>query len=138
MAAPHVYTIADIGTGNACWLIELARELQSQHQGDGVALYGYDISSRMFPNKEDLSVNVELGFMDGFVGLPEEVKKTVKVGGFNVVHLRTICTIIESVERLQRLLGNMVGMLSMLFNFSLESPSSPEKYLAEKRRFVEG
>lgn len=115
MAAPHVYTIADIGTGNACWLIELARELQSQHQGDGVALYGYDISSRMFPNKEDLSVNVELGFMDVFVGLPEEVKKSVKGGGFNVVHLRAFCTIIESVDRLQRLLGNMVGMLSMFF-----------------------
>lgn len=134
-----MYTIADIGTGNACWLIELVRELQSQHQGDGVALYGYDISSRMFPNKEDLSVNVELGFMDVFVGLPEEVKKTVKGGGFNVVHLRMIFTIIESVELLQRLLGNMVGMLSMFFYFSLKSPSSsPEKYLAEKRRFGEG
>lgn len=109
MAAPHVYTIADIGTGNACWLAELARKSGS------VALYGYEISSRMFPNKENLPVNVELGLMDGFVGLPEEVKKAVEGGGFNVVHLRTICIVIRSVERLQRLVGNMVGMLSVLF-----------------------
>lgn len=109
MAAPHVYTIADIGTGNACWLAGLARKCGS------VALYGYEISSRMFPNKENLPVSVELGLMDGFVGLPEEVKKAVEGGGFYVVHLRTICIVITSVERLQRLVGNMVGMLSMLF-----------------------
>lgn len=125
MAAPHVYTIADMGTGDACWLAELARKLQAQQQGDSVALYGYEISSRMFPNKDNLPVNVELGLMNGFVGLPEEVKKAVEGGGFNVVHLRTICIVITSVGRLQRLVGNMMGMLSMFSSlFLLSLPPS--------------
>lgn len=111
------YTIVDIGTGNACWLVELNRQLQEQMLDGHVDLYGYDISSRMFPNKEDLPMNLELGLMDEFFGVPEGVKINREGVGFNVVHLRTVSAIVQSVERLERLVSNVVGMLSM-FVFS--------------------
>ena len=90
------------------------------------------VSEQGGSNKEDLPVNVELGFMDALVGLPEEVKKTVKGGGFNVVHMRTISTTIKSVERLQRVVENIVGMLSMFFNFFPWVPLLPREIFSRE------
>lgn len=81
-----------------------------------------DISSRMFPNKENLPGNTELGLMDGFVGLREHVKN-MEGGGFNLVHLRTVGSIVKHVERLGRLVGKILEILSMLIlSLSLPAP----------------
>ena len=116
------YTIADICTGNACWLVELARTLQGPLREPRCMVMIIDISSRMFPNKENLPVNMELGLMDGFVGLREHVKN-MEGGGFNLVRLRMVGSIVKPVERLERLVGNILEILSMLIlSLSLPAP----------------
>ena len=93
--------IADIGTGNAVWLIELLPHLPETTQLDG-----FDISADYFPVKEWLPSNVKLELLDALGDLPEHL-----VGQYDIVHLRTLVLIVRNNDP-SRLLSNLIKMLS--------------------------
>ena len=100
--AEHV-RIADVGTGNAVWLMELCNlhQLPSKSQLDG-----FDISPDHFPATEWLPSNVSLGLFDGFGEVPPQL-----IGVYDVVHIRTFAVIVKSNDP-TGLLKNLIKMLS--------------------------
>jgi len=94
------FSIADVGTGNADWLLEL-----SQIVSPGVQLHGFDVSSDLFPAKEYLPSNLLLENFDAFGTLPEHLK-----GKFDVVHIRAF-TIVVKGGHPGVLLDNLIAML---------------------------
>ncbi|KAF5855631.1 hypothetical protein ETB97_008854 [Aspergillus alliaceus] len=80
---PHIpikrdMKIAELGTGTAVWLFDLARGLPPT-----VQLHGYDISDRQYPPKDLWPPNVALGLMDSLTDPPPSLKCQ-----YDVVHLR--------------------------------------------------
>ncbi|KAJ5247891.1 hypothetical protein N7468_002874 [Penicillium chermesinum] len=70
--------IAELGTGTAVWIFDLARQLPPT-----VQLQGFDISNRQFPVRDTWPQNVTLGTLDSLVDPPASL-----CGQFDVVHLR--------------------------------------------------
>ncbi|KAL8794431.1 MAG: hypothetical protein Q9195_003018 [Heterodermia aff. obscurata] len=93
--------VADIGTGNALWLLELSQDLPSDTQ-----LVGYDISSAQFPNKESLPPQVHLEILDI---LSDELPKEV-VGTFDVVHIRALVLVVQAGDP-RTILSNSCALL---------------------------
>ena len=93
--------IADVGTGNAIWLIELLPHVPASAELDG-----FDISADHYPAKEWLSHNVSLDLFDVFAGIPEHL-----VGRYDVVHIRTFAVIVRNNDPVP-LLRNLIKMLS--------------------------
>ncbi|CAF9937756.1 hypothetical protein IMSHALPRED_000534 [Imshaugia aleurites] len=103
--------IIDIGTGNACWLLELASQSPPTWR-----LQGVDISSLNYPADEYLPKNVSLSTLDVFGEIPNDM-----VNKFDVVHIRTFALIITHSEPMP-LLKNLVNMLSGIPPLSLSKP----------------
>ncbi len=99
--------IADIGTANAVWILELLPLMPPTTQFDG-----FDISADYFPAKEWLPANVSLDVVDAFAAVPEHL-----VGKYDVVHIRAFVVIVRNNDPM-RLLSNLIKMLSK----SLQSP----------------
>ncbi|KAL9119662.1 MAG: hypothetical protein Q9187_003784 [Circinaria calcarea] len=96
--------IADVGAGNAIWLLELAR-----HLSPSAELQGFDISADQFPAKEWLPPNISLYTWDAFGEVPSHM-----YGLFDIVHLRTFTVVIKGGNP-AHLLGNLVKILSASF-----------------------
>ena len=96
--------IADVGTGNAIWLIELLPHVPASAQLDG-----FDISADHYPAQEWLPHNVSLDLFDVFEGIPEHL-----VGRYDVVHIRTFAVIVRDNDP-GPLLRNLLKMLSENF-----------------------
>ncbi|TEY77513.1 hypothetical protein BOTCAL_0054g00290 [Botryotinia calthae] len=94
------FSIVDIGTGSADWLLEL-----SQKVSPNVRLHGFDISNELFPAKEYLPSNMNLEILDAFGPLPEHLK-----GKFDIVHIR-VFTIVVKGGHPGVLLDNLIAML---------------------------
>ncbi|RAL62992.1 hypothetical protein DID88_004079 [Monilinia fructigena] len=95
-----LYSIADIGIGNADWLLEL-----SQNVSPNLQLYGFDISDKLFPAKEYISSNMILENFDAFGKLPKHLE-----GKFDIVHVRAF-TIVVKGGHPGTLLDNIIAML---------------------------
>ena len=98
--------IADVGTGNAIWLIELLPHVPASTQLDG-----FDISADHYPAKEWLPPNVSLDLLDVFGRIPEPL-----VGRYDVVHIRTFALAVRNNDP-GPLLRNLMKMLSEEFCF---------------------
>ncbi|KAJ5873461.1 uncharacterized protein N7473_013334 [Penicillium subrubescens] len=70
--------IAEVGTGTAIWLFDIARQLPPT-----VRLFGFDISDGQFPPKKLWPQNFSLGILDSLTKPPASL-----AGQFDVVHLR--------------------------------------------------
>ncbi|KAJ5484096.1 hypothetical protein N7539_005892 [Penicillium diatomitis] len=70
--------IAEVGTGTAVWIFDLARKLPST-----IRLYGFDISDAQFPIRKLWPKNVTLDTLDSLTEPPASL-----AGQFDVVHLR--------------------------------------------------
>ncbi|KAJ5649244.1 uncharacterized protein N7484_002967 [Penicillium longicatenatum] len=70
--------IAELGTGTAVWLMDLARQLPPT-----VELHGYDICDDQFPQKELWPKNVKLSLLDSLSDPPASLE-----GQYDAVHLR--------------------------------------------------
>ena len=93
--------IADVGTGNAIWIIEVLPHLPVSTQIDG-----FDISAEYYPAKEWLPPNVSLDLFDALGNVPEHL-----IGRYDVVHIRTFAAIVRDNDP-TRLLENLIKMLS--------------------------
>ena len=74
--------IADVATGTAIWLLDLASTLPSSSTTE---FYGFDISTKQFPAPEDRPANVSLYEHNVLNPFPEEYH-----GTFDVVAVRLI------------------------------------------------
>jgi len=72
--------VADVATGTAIWLLDLAQMLSPEAQ-----LYGFDISGKQFPAAEDRPANVSLHEHNVLEPFPEEYH-----GFFDIVAVRLI------------------------------------------------
>ncbi|KAJ5094349.1 hypothetical protein N7456_010210 [Penicillium angulare] len=70
--------IAEIGTGTAIWIFDLAKQLPPS-----VQLHGFDLSENQYPSPELWPENVSLALLDAFDEPPPSL-----VGQYDVVHLR--------------------------------------------------
>src|SRR5690606_36035991 len=68
--------IADVGTGTAIWLVDLASRLAPT-----LALQGFDIDTARFPSAEKLRLGVKLQQLDAKEPFPSE-----HLGSYDVVH----------------------------------------------------
>ncbi|KAK5993522.1 N-methyltransferase tcpN [Cladobotryum mycophilum] len=82
--SPHM-RIAEIGTGTAVWLLDVASELP-----ETVQLDGYDISGDQFPHQSQLPANVTLGTMDAFGPMPPQL-----IEQYDVVHMRYFAPVVK-------------------------------------------
>ncbi|KAF9884862.1 hypothetical protein FE257_001205 [Aspergillus nanangensis] len=77
--------IAEIGTGTAIWLFDLARQLPPTVQLDG-----FDISDQQFPHQSLWPSNVHLDILDSLTEAPGRL-----VGQYDVVHIRLWTSVIR-------------------------------------------
>ena len=93
--------IADVGTGNAVWIIEALPHFPASTHIDG-----FDISSEHYPAKEWVPPNVSLNLLDAYGDIPGHL-----VGRYDIVHLRMFGVIVKNNDPTV-LLANLVTMLS--------------------------
>ena len=95
------WQIADVATGNAGWLLEMAGEYPRTEYT------GFDISSAQFPSREALPSNiVGLHELDIYAPIPQQwVEK------FDVVHVQLIVAGVRDGDPLP-ILRNLLRMLS--------------------------
>ena len=96
--------IADVGTGNGIWLLDLARNLPCTAQLDG-----FDISLDQCPVSQWLPPNIAMHTWNVFEDPPQELLQA-----FDVVHVRLITFIIKNNDP-RPVLSNLHKILSMLF-----------------------
>ena len=77
-------TIADVATGTALWLIDVARAFP------GVQIHGFDIDLSQAPPQQWLPLNTTLQYWNIFEDVPEEL-----VGKYDIVHVRLLILVIE-------------------------------------------
>ncbi|KIM93553.1 hypothetical protein OIDMADRAFT_61482 [Oidiodendron maius Zn] len=92
--------IAEIGTGTALWLLDIADHLPST-----IELHGYDVSDGQFPPQTSLPRNVSLGILDAFGDVPPHL-----VGKYDVIHLRFWCCVVRGNDP-SRLIRHAVTLL---------------------------
>jgi SAM-dependent methyltransferase len=81
-------SIADIATGTAIWLLDLACELPSS-----VRLHGYDIDLSNTPPPQWLPNNITLHTWNLFDPVPDHL-----VGKYDVIHLRLLILVVQDSD----------------------------------------
>ncbi len=95
----HNACIADIGTGTAIWLLDLARELPAAH------LDGFDISLAQVPPKQWLPKNVKLRTWNALDEVPNDL-----AGQHDIVHARLLAIAVDNSDP-RPLLHNLIKIL---------------------------
>lgn len=91
--------IADVATGTAIWLSEVARELPNAQ------LHGFDIDLTQAPPKEWLPSNTRLRRWNVFDDVPDDLQ-----GKYDIVHLRLLALVVENSDP-RPIIRNLVQML---------------------------
>lgn len=91
--------VADVATGTAIWLTELAHELPNAQ------LDGFDIDLTQAPPKEWLPSNIRLRYLNIFDDIPDDLQ-----GKFDIVHLRLLVLVVENSDP-RPIIRNLVKML---------------------------
>ncbi|KAI0967714.1 hypothetical protein F4678DRAFT_475125 [Xylaria arbuscula] len=123
--ASKSFSVADLGCGNAAWLVDLERDLAKK--GRSARLDGFDINSVNFLALAFLPESVTLKKLDILSGVPEELK-----GTYDVVHIRAFVSIIEN-SNVTPLLSTVLALLrpggwiqweeSLADKFRVDAPS---------------
>ncbi|KAL1840184.1 hypothetical protein VTJ49DRAFT_714 [Mycothermus thermophilus] len=92
--------IADVGTGTAAWLLDLARSLPPTCQ-----FTGFDVTPSGFPHESARPKNVTFKLHDMFVPFPEE-----EHGNYDVVAVRFVSSATRRGD-FARAVGNLVKLL---------------------------
>lgn len=93
--------MADIGTGTASWLLDLARSCPASW-----SLEGFDVTDRQYPIPADLPSNVSLSLQDAFApALPERLHEA-----FDIVHIRAFAIVVKNGDP-SMLVDNALRML---------------------------
>ncbi|OCK76708.1 hypothetical protein K432DRAFT_335180 [Lepidopterella palustris CBS 459.81] len=85
----ELFRIADIGTGNGCYLTEVNHELNPL-QRSHIHLHGFDISSNQFPHPAWRPSNLRLSVFDAFGPIPDKY-----IGAFDIVHVRAFTCVVK-------------------------------------------
>ena len=91
--------IADVATGTAIWLTEVARQMPE------AKLYGFDINLTQAPPREWLPSNVTLVQWNIFDAVPEDM-----CGRFDVIHVRLLILVVENSDP-SNIIRSLVKML---------------------------
>ncbi|KAG7135038.1 N-methyltransferase tcpN like protein [Verticillium longisporum] len=92
--------IAEVGTGTAIWLLDLAQDLPLDTQ-----FHGYDISANQFPPQALWPENLDLGILNALEDPPSRL-----LGYYDVVHVRMWASNLRSREA-SILIRNLKAML---------------------------
>lgn len=84
------------------WLLDLAQSVPNS-----IKLFGFDVSNRQFPPKEDWPENLSFGVLDSLQDVPADLLEK-----FDIVHVRMWASNILPSD-LPLLVGNIHRMLSM-------------------------
>lgn len=95
----HDARIADVGTGTAIWLLDLARDLPSAQ------LDGLDISLAQAPPKQWLPKNVNLRTWNAMNDVPSDL-----VGQYDLVHVRLLVLVVDNSDP-RPMLRNLITLL---------------------------
>ncbi|KAL9002012.1 MAG: hypothetical protein Q9188_005039 [Gyalolechia gomerana] len=87
--------VLDVGTGNGCWVLELARHCPTSWE-----LEGSDVSAEQFPAEEYLPKNVRLKVLDAFQEIPGELHEA-----FDIVHIRAFALVVKGASTDNWLMG---------------------------------
>ncbi|CAI6090567.1 unnamed protein product [Clonostachys chloroleuca] len=71
-------SIAEIGCGTGIWLLDLAQSVPNS-----IKLFGFDVSNRQFPPKEDWPENLSFGVLDSLQDVPADLLEK-----FDIVHVQ--------------------------------------------------
>ena len=96
---PKDARIADVATGTAIWLIDVARENPTAQ------LDGFDIDISQAPPQQWLSPNITLKTWNIFDSVPEQM-----IGIYDVVHVRLIVLVVQKSDP-RTILRNLLRML---------------------------
>lgn len=91
--------IADVATGTAIWLTEVARQMPT------ASLYGFDVNLAQAPPREWLPSNVTLVPWNIFDKVPEDM-----CGRFDVVHVRLLILVVQNSNP-SNIIRSLVKML---------------------------
>ena len=95
----HDARIADVATGTAMWLIDLARELPKAQ------LDGFDISLAQAPHQQWLPANVKLRTWNIFDDVPDDL-----VAKYDIVHVRLLIVVVKNSDP-RPIIRNLAKML---------------------------
>ena len=84
ISVPEGASIADVATGTAIWLIDVAREYATAR------LDGFDVNTSQAPPEQWLPSNITLKTWNIFDDVPEEM-----LGVYDVVHVRLIVLVVQ-------------------------------------------
>lgn len=99
ISIPTDARIADVATGTAIWLIDVAREYST------AKLDGFDINTSQAPPKQWLSPNFTLKTWNVFDPVPESM-----IGVYDVVHVRLLVLVVQNSDP-RHILRNLLRML---------------------------
>ena len=99
ISIPKEASIADVATGTAAWLIDVAREYPTAR------LDGFDIDTSQAPPEQWLPSNVTLKTWNIFDDVPEEM-----VGIYDVVHVRLVVLVVRKSD-IRNVIRKLLRML---------------------------
>ena len=109
--------IADVCTGTAIWLAEVAHELPN------VQLDGFDIDLTQAPPKEWLPSNTRLRQWNVFDAIPDDLR-----GKYDIVHVRLLVLVVENSDP-RPVIRNLVQMLKPGGYLQWEELNFPDHYV---------
>lgn len=96
---PEEAQIADVATGTAIWLIDVAREYPTAR------LDGFDVNTSQAPPEQWLSPNITLKTWNIFEDVPDQM-----IGIYDVVHVRLLVLVVQKGDP-RNILRNILQML---------------------------
>ncbi|MCJ1261079.1 hypothetical protein MMC22_000943 [Lobaria immixta] len=109
--------IADVATGTAIWLAEVAHELPN------VQLDGFDIDLTQAPPKEWLPSNTRLRHWNIFDDTPDDL-----LGKYDIVHVRLIVLVVRNSDP-RPVIRNLVKLLKPGGYLQWDELSYPDSYI---------
>lgn len=99
ISIPEKARIADVATGTAIWLVDIAREYPTAQ------LDGFDINTSQAPPKQWLPPNITLKTWNIFDDVPQHM-----IGIYDVVHVRLLVLVVQKGDP-RKILRNLICML---------------------------
>ena len=99
ISIPQEASVADVATGTAIWLIDVAREYPTAR------LHGFDIDTSQAPPKQWLPSNITLETWNIFDDVPENM-----IGTYDVVHLRLLVLVVHRSD-IRNVIRKLLRML---------------------------
>ncbi|KAL2816495.1 S-adenosyl-L-methionine-dependent methyltransferase [Aspergillus granulosus] len=99
--------VADVGTGNGTWLVDLIKYRQKNSGSGNTKYYGFDISDSLFPKPETRqTLDIDFATHNFYKPFPDE-----HVGKYDLVHGRHLSLTIQGAADLTLAMQNISSLL---------------------------